>query len=127
MCYCTRYYTPISFFFLMIRRPPRSTLFPYTTLFRSRRKRWVEALAELLKLAELLGSQPPDQFELATRRRSTGESPGSPRARRLPKLELRLPVALTCQMAERGSRAKRHRCRPGRGGRHRKRRLPQPA
>src|SRR3712207_9254354 len=27
------------FFFLMIRRPPRSTLFPYTTLFRSRQ--WV--------------------------------------------------------------------------------------
>src|SRR5437764_5869382 len=26
-------------FFLMIRRPPRSTLFPYTTLFRSRRPR----------------------------------------------------------------------------------------
>src|SRR5258708_21822119 len=27
----------ILFFFLMIRRPPRSTLFPYTTLFRSPR------------------------------------------------------------------------------------------
>src|SRR2546426_12548262 len=27
------------FFFLMIRRPPRSTLFPYTTLFRSRAPR----------------------------------------------------------------------------------------
>src|SRR6185437_16686293 len=27
----------IFFFFLMIRRPPRSTLFPYTTLFRSTR------------------------------------------------------------------------------------------
>src|SRR5215211_8692424 len=27
---------PSFFFFLMIRRPPRSTLFPYTTLFRSR-------------------------------------------------------------------------------------------
>src|SRR2546422_2404861 len=26
---------PMAFFFLMIRRPPRSTLFPYTTLFRS--------------------------------------------------------------------------------------------
>src|SRR3712207_8247709 len=26
-------------FFLMIRRPPRSTLFPYTTLFRSRQER----------------------------------------------------------------------------------------
>src|SRR5256885_12802955 len=31
----------ISFFFLMIRRPPRSTLFPYTTLFRSRI--WLDA------------------------------------------------------------------------------------
>src|ERR1039457_4627576 len=28
----------VSFFFLMLRRPPRSTLFPYTTLFRSGRK-----------------------------------------------------------------------------------------
>src|SRR2546422_9840740 len=28
------------FFFLMIRRPPRSTLFPYTTLFRSPRHRF---------------------------------------------------------------------------------------
>src|SRR3712207_7920937 len=30
---CIQFY--ILFFFLMIRRPPRSTLFPYTTLFRS--------------------------------------------------------------------------------------------
>src|SRR2546422_8313232 len=29
----------LSFFFLMIRRPPRSTLFPYTTLFRSQLER----------------------------------------------------------------------------------------
>src|SRR5689334_25094337 len=28
--------SPLLFFFLMIRPPPRSTLFPYTTLFRSR-------------------------------------------------------------------------------------------
>src|SRR5215467_4183311 len=32
---------PNFFFFLMIRRPPRSTLFPYTTLFRSRIRRGV--------------------------------------------------------------------------------------
>src|SRR5216683_4051014 len=34
--------TSLFFFFLMIRRPPRSTLFPYTTLFRSGRRpsRW---------------------------------------------------------------------------------------
>src|SRR5689334_23465059 len=30
---------PLFLFFLMIRRPPRSTLFPYTTLFRSHAKR----------------------------------------------------------------------------------------
>src|SRR2546427_6630821 len=29
----------LSFFFLMIRQPPRSTLFPYTTLFRSQTRR----------------------------------------------------------------------------------------
>src|SRR5258707_5378649 len=35
-----RLHTPFNlfFFFLMIRRPPRSTLFPYTTLFRSSNK-----------------------------------------------------------------------------------------
>src|SRR5206468_11391591 len=45
--HCTRPRSPpyllFLFFFLMIRRPPRSTLFPYTTLFRSlaaRRKAW---------------------------------------------------------------------------------------
>src|SRR5256885_17068190 len=33
---CQSYkYLTYFFFFLMIRRPPRSTLFPYTTLFRS--------------------------------------------------------------------------------------------
>src|SRR5256885_8303872 len=32
LSYCLMY---VFFFFLMIRRPPRSTLFPYTTLFRS--------------------------------------------------------------------------------------------
>src|SRR2546430_12973077 len=30
----------VCFFFLMIRRPPRSTLFPYTTLFRSSTEQW---------------------------------------------------------------------------------------
>src|SRR5438105_14859385 len=33
---CSRSFSYFSFFFLRIRRPPRSTLFPYTTLFRSR-------------------------------------------------------------------------------------------
>ena len=33
---CSRFVFCFVFFFLMIRRPPRSTLFPYTTLFRSK-------------------------------------------------------------------------------------------
>src|SRR5438132_3103487 len=45
LCVCTHLCSPACyysaalvsvFFFLMMRRPPRSTLFPYTTLFRSR-------------------------------------------------------------------------------------------
>src|SRR5438445_5299413 len=43
------------FFFLMIRRPPRSTLFPYTTLFRSHVDPplwWTEGLAEYFSAGE---------------------------------------------------------------------------
>src|SRR6476661_7549412 len=35
----------VEIFFLMIRRPPRSTLFPYTTLFRSTTRSWSPARA----------------------------------------------------------------------------------
>ena len=35
VCVCVGVCVCVCFFFLMIRRPPRSTLFPYTTLFRS--------------------------------------------------------------------------------------------
>src|SRR6266436_9807443 len=42
-------YSPLNFFFfLMIRRPPRSTLFPYTTLFRSAQPGLVRGVAESL-------------------------------------------------------------------------------
>src|SRR5437588_2734488 len=37
MCCAPPRFSFLSFFFLMLRRPPRSTLFPYTTLFRSGR------------------------------------------------------------------------------------------
>src|SRR5438309_11893663 len=40
---CTRAPIVHLFFFLMIRRPPRSTLFPYTTLFRSQRLRSIHS------------------------------------------------------------------------------------
>src|SRR3989449_10611844 len=38
------------FFFLMIRRPPRSTLFPYTTLFRSQRANEIAFTAAYLEI-----------------------------------------------------------------------------
>src|SRR5258705_3659294 len=47
--HCLRPLRSFFFFFLMIRRPPRSTLFPYTTLFRSAEIHHAHrALAELL-------------------------------------------------------------------------------
>src|ERR1022692_3433216 len=52
----------IIFFFLMIRRPPRSTLFPYTTLFRSL------GLVDCHKLARI---REHDVEELALDRKST--------------------------------------------------------
>src|SRR5256885_13030372 len=42
------------FFFLMIRRPPRSTLFPYTTLFRSQRSQADCAFAQSLSIQPVL-------------------------------------------------------------------------
>src|SRR3712207_8980340 len=39
----------VDFFFLMIRRPPRSTLFSYTTLFRSERQQFFECLLGALE------------------------------------------------------------------------------
>src|SRR3712207_9004626 len=46
------------FFFLMIRRPPRSTLFPYTTLFRSRQVVGKKSDALEVEIFEDLGPDP---------------------------------------------------------------------
>src|SRR2546430_11542504 len=53
------------FFFLMIRRPPRSTLFPYTTLFRSAR-RGRRGLGPLLgEIAAAIREMPATMRQLA--------------------------------------------------------------
>src|SRR5256885_2694766 len=50
------------FFFLMIRRPPRSTLFPYTTLFRSTDAQLDEALAYLEQSQRVASDTPIRQL-----------------------------------------------------------------
>src|SRR2546430_9353831 len=47
----------IFFFFLMIRRPPRSTLFPYTTLFRSHNLDVIKSADWLIDLGPEGGDQ----------------------------------------------------------------------
>src|SRR5205809_3903326 len=51
-------------FFLMLRRPPRSTLFPYTTLFRSGRGIWVlDDFAALRQLTPVIATEPAHRSE----------------------------------------------------------------
>src|SRR2546430_7413999 len=60
------------FFFLMIRRPPRSTLFPYTTLFRSK-----EAVFPFTKFPEadpILGPEMKSTGEVMGTGRTFGEA-----------------------------------------------------
>src|SRR5258708_32534642 len=58
------------FFFLMIRRPPRSTLFPYTTLFRSTGARARSQPAALVALARLPRTLQKKLVQRVTDRRS---------------------------------------------------------
>src|SRR2546426_8726563 len=57
----------LTFFFLMIRRPPRSTLFPYTTLFRSHLTLEVDEIARCVRklLRKLVAFQGEQGCELA--------------------------------------------------------------
>src|SRR5688572_31861148 len=88
------------FFFLMIRRPPRSTLFPYTTLFRSSPPRRRGAL----------GRQPEpwrQQLVRATRRDpSFGRGSGRDRkSTRLNSSHSQISYAVFCLKKKRGDRA----------------------
>src|SRR3712207_7986373 len=66
----------VIFFFLMIRRPPRSTLFPYTTLFRSGR-------------GQHLQRRPADPRVEVDVRGPGGGVPGGPQVRRVARRRVR--------------------------------------
>src|SRR2546426_12650019 len=71
------------FFFLMIRRPPRSTLFPYTTLFRSQRRE------QQHRRSEMEDHGPRRQAELYGHRAERSEEHTS---------ELQSPCNLVCRL-----------------------------
>src|SRR5256885_10452126 len=92
----------------MIRRPPRSTLFPYTTLFRSRHDRRARVLAEVNHLGSGVGllamARDSDRIEFADRvvalENAAGILPGDRRAGRSEEhtSELQSPCNLVCRL-----------------------------
>src|SRR5256885_2358591 len=67
----------------MIRRPPRSTLFPYTTLFRSRRHQRRDGTVH----AERRRSEPEAETQRQQLRRRLGRGLVSPQSRDEPRIE----------------------------------------
>src|SRR2546426_5350371 len=81
------------FFFLMIRRPPRSTLFPYTTLFRSQVSEGLSAAQKISLFLLVL----PRNLRLVERcaRAASGQAP--PRSEEHTS-ELQSPCNLVCRL-----------------------------
>src|SRR5690348_18004973 len=88
-------------FFLMLRRPPRSTLFPYTTLFRS-----ISGL-DAVRLGLAYRSYSPTEFEAGVRafaaKLATRDRTAVTRIKRLVRSEehtseLQSPVHLVCRL-----------------------------
>src|SRR2546426_12557062 len=77
------------FFFLMIRRPPRSTLFPYTTLFRSHRQRPAE-------YHDAMVDRTPEQPGVALRQRVEAALEQDRKSTRLNSSHLVISYAVFC-------------------------------
>src|SRR5437762_10374675 len=87
----------VCFFFLMLRRPPRSTLFPYTTLFRSRWWEAKEAASERFpRRTDETPATPAPGWKVAQRSRWAN----APRLRRSEEhtSELQSPMYLVCRL-----------------------------
>src|SRR5437773_11138283 len=95
LCYClyavfeSHYHVP-TFFFLILPPPPRSTLFPYTTLFRSRRPDpW-----EVARTNETVEIQLNCSFEV--RGGSLSAVPGDRKSTRLNSSHITISYAVFC-------------------------------
>src|SRR5690606_41536322 len=78
------FFVTCSFFLSMLRRPPRSTLFPYTTLFRSQHRRGGEHQHDPRELVagEQQRLHPDERVDggLGQQRREDGRDPGEGRS-----------------------------------------------
>src|SRR5258708_26644559 len=81
----------------MIRRPPRSTLFPYTTLFRSWACRVMHAISSQAQPTERYGSGVCPPTKRAKRRKAAGEA-SSPSRSEEHTSELQSPDHLVCRL-----------------------------
>src|SRR5438128_11124823 len=69
MLFTSPYAAYVIFFYLMKQRPPRSTLFPYTTLFRSKQQQVSEIMRQMLTQAQTAGQYfTNDQIKEMTRK-----------------------------------------------------------
>src|SRR5256885_10927318 len=86
------------FFFLMIRRPPRSTLFPYTTLFRSQ-----DGLAARRHVERLMADAQPMRIVIVGGGSSRSEEHTS---------ELQSPCNLVCRLLleKKKNQIRQHHC-----------------
>src|SRR5690348_17677135 len=82
----------------MIRRPPRSTLFPYTTLFRSLRVERVELLRAHGELAQLGRADRGEVRGMAEEQHPLPVLPGAERRSEEHMSELQSPVHLVCRL-----------------------------
>src|SRR5258707_5413550 len=73
----------------MIRRPPRSTLFPYTTLFRSQGPS-SSGLGAVQQFFEALGLTPPPKVDISERSVALRGDPGQPLRHALDRKSTRL-------------------------------------
>src|SRR2546426_3393483 len=92
----------------MIRRPPRSTLFPYTTLFRSPRdrKRRVLRQEHFRSLAVSGGAPAGSRGNAARERRETAQSRQDRKSTRLNSSHLVISYAVFCLKKKKKTRTK---------------------